>query len=155
LSIDKKKEFNPDDLIMWNGVNLELYTAGMNRECLPQIYQFLQLFEWDEKAEKALEYLIRKYPAGEVVRSRKISSVQRAREARGAKEQFEFADYPQLPFVLGACPECGKLMRGVALSGCETEETGRHFYKECTVCPYYSEVFWDEEKKEAKEIKGG
>lgn len=155
LSIDKQREFNPGDLIMWNGVDLEHYTAAMNRECLPQILQFLQLFEWDKKAERALEYLIRKYPAGITIRSKKITPKQKALEVRIEKEAAYEWDDPQLPFVLGLCPECGELMRGLAIPACESRVSARVFYKECTVCPYYSEIFWDEEKQESKEIEGG
>ena len=56
--------------------------------------------------------------------------------------------------VVGFCPKCNSTMVGSPMPPCESDETGRHFYSECTVCPYYTEVFKGR-KGRYIEIKGG
>jgi hypothetical protein len=42
--------------------------------------------------------------------------------------------------VVGICPLCGKAKKGRPLPGCETRKSGRVWYEECTICPYYMEL---------------
>jgi hypothetical protein len=44
-------------------------------------------------------------------------------------------------FVIGKCPKCTSDMTGFPYPGCEVKKTGRYFYKECTACTYYVEIF--------------
>ncbi|GAG34327.1 unnamed protein product [marine sediment metagenome] len=62
---------------------------------------------------------------------------------------------PQRPFVtVGFCPKCTNRMVGEVVPSCESEETGRHFYSECTNCTYYTEIFKGR-KGRYLEVKGG
>lgn len=59
-----------------------------------------------------------------------------------------------LSIVVGFCPKCSSTMVGTPLPPCESDETGRHFYSECTACRYYTEIFKGR-KGRYIEIKGG
>lgn len=50
-------------------------------------------------------------------------------------------ELPELNAVVGFCPKCTSTMVGTPLPACETDESGRHFYSECTTCTYYTEIF--------------
>ena len=56
--------------------------------------------------------------------------------------------------VVGFCPKCNSTMVGTPVTHCETDESGRHFYSECTSCSYYSEIFKGR-KGRYIEVKGG
>lgn len=54
----------------------------------------------------------------------------------------EIKEEPTRPqVVIGFCPKCNSTMVGDVVPPCESEESGRHFYSECTVCRYYTEIF--------------
>jgi len=57
------------------------------------------------------------------------------------RSEPQIADPPRLEAVVGFCPKCTSTMVGTVLPHCEAEESGRHFYSECTSCTYYSEIF--------------
>jgi len=57
------------------------------------------------------------------------------------RKEPQFAEPPRLRVVVGFCPKCTSTMVGDVLPECEAKETGRHFYSECTVCRYYTEIF--------------
>ena len=59
---------------------------------------------------------------------------------------------PQMP--VGLCPRCDKVVKGYPMPGCESKKTGRIFYKECTSCSYYSEIF-QKRKNRYTEVEGG
>ena len=61
---------------------------------------------------------------------------------------------PELNAIVGFCPKCNSTMVGTPLPHCESDETGRHFYSECTACSYYSEIFKGR-KGRYHEVKGG
>jgi hypothetical protein len=55
--------------------------------------------------------------------------------------------------IIGFCPKCSSIMRGMPMSKCEFEKSGRVFYKECSACTYYAEIF--KKRNKFKEIEGG
>jgi hypothetical protein len=55
--------------------------------------------------------------------------------------------------VIGTCPKCESLVRGMPVAHCETEKSGRTFYKECSACTYYSEIF--NKRNKFYEVEGG
>lgn len=59
-----------------------------------------------------------------------------------------------LKVVVGFCPKCSSTMVGGPLPTCESDETGRNFYSECTTCTYYTEIFKGR-KGRYIEVKGG
>jgi hypothetical protein len=123
-----KKEF-----IMWNGVDLELYIKAHEPICLVTVLNFLELFQWDKRAEKALRYIIKKHGHDTRVKAEQI----RARSS----PVIETPDPSPLPIVCGRCSRCLGLVRTGPVPGCEAAKTNRVTLKECDNCSYYSEIF--------------
>jgi hypothetical protein len=55
--------------------------------------------------------------------------------------------------VVGFCPQCKSVVKGEPMPGCESKSSGRVFYKECTACKYYSEIF--KKRNKHYEVEGG
>jgi hypothetical protein len=125
------------DFIMYNGVDLQLYRTSFTDEQLTAVLQWLQLFKWDKRAEKALRYIIWQHKLGTKVQSK--VSVPRGK----------IVEPDPLQNTVGECPKCGGVVRGKSLPRCETSATGRVYYTECDDCVYYTEYFLDD-----KIIKG-
>lgn len=70
---------------------------------------------------------------------------------RGCKKSV--AELPKLTIVVGLCPRCGELVRGEPVRECASRGNGRHFYKECSSCSYYAEIF--KVRHKFKEVEGG
>jgi len=70
------------------------------------------------------------------------------------RKEPQFAEPPRLQVVVGFCPKCTSTMVGQVMPDCEAEESGRHFYSECTTCTYYTEIFKGR-KGRYLEVKGG
>jgi hypothetical protein len=144
-----EKKCEAQDYIMWNGVDLELYMASFDPYHIPTVLQFLQVFQWDKRAEKALECLVRKYR----LTPRVVGKVLTPKEARLEKKP-ELIE-PRLPRdIVGICPRCDNPLRGERIPNCETKKTGRLYVKICssTNCTYYSELFKID--RELVEIEG-
>lgn len=70
------------------------------------------------------------------------------------RKEPQFAEPPRLIQVVGFCPKCNSTMVGQSIPECESKTTGRHYYSECTACPYYTEIFKGR-KGRYIEVKGG
>ena len=57
------------------------------------------------------------------------------------KGNSKYREPMQPKVVIGFCPSCNSQLVGTPLKGCETKKTGRYFYKECSSCSYYAEIF--------------
>lgn len=136
------------NFIMWNGVDLELYIESHDPKCIGTVLTFLQLFQWDRKAEKALKFLIDKHRLNPFVPA--------VRAKKWGKEDYHPEQEPgkrQVNYIVGICPRCGSPVHGEGLPRCELQKSGRVFYKECLTCTYYSELF--RRGNEYIEIEGG
>jgi DNA-directed RNA polymerase subunit M/transcription elongation factor TFIIS len=60
---------------------------------------------------------------------------------------------PKLTAVVGICPRCSSKLVGFTIPGCEKNHSSRIFYKECTACTYYAEVF--KKRNKHYEVEGG
>jgi hypothetical protein len=139
-----KKKLKSTDMIMWNGVDIELYARSHDPTCIHTVLQFLELFKWDKNAEAALRYLAdTKYKLGMVKPSEKGQ----------LRKKKPIIEEPEVPvFVVGVCPKCEEKLLGEPVAACETRGTGRVFVKECSVCTYYCELFRKDDK--LTEIEG-
>lgn len=87
--------------------------------------------------------------AGDLMTKLKVASGIRFRQSdpdippEDRKKPVYFQEPVQLPFVVGMCPRCSNIVRGMPLPSCESKKSGRVFYKECAGCSYYSEVIMD------------
>lgn len=137
LQLEEYKKVKATDLIMWNGIDIELYSRSFDRTHLPTVLQFLHTFKWDKNAELALRYVLQKY---KVVQQRVKGKVI---HKHGKKESEEDAiREPCQMAITGVC-RCGGILRGEPLPSCEKKATGRVFVEICDDCPYYAELYWD------------
>lgn len=138
--------------------NVEEYCESFDPQ---HLFSVMQFFEWFDCCQDLIA------PIQQFLDSR---SKELAQIKRRAQDQFERADRPLLggeyldfdapcqdadrkprktliiepprpSVVVGFCPQCSSTMVGESLPGCESENTGRHFYSECTACRYYTEIF--------------
>jgi hypothetical protein len=118
---------------MWNGVDIELYLMSHDPKCFHTVLQFLELFQWDKRAEAALRYLVDvKFKIGHTVQ---------ARTTQLRRKRVPIPEIPPLGLMVGICPKCGEALMGESMPACETRESGRLFLKVCASCTYYSELF--------------
>ena len=155
--------------------NLKHYLESFNPE---HLYSVIQFFEWFECCEDLIapiqEFLSTKIKEIAGIKRRARHSFERAdmpfvtdeqrEEFKNSpciddvpeREQHKWVDVPEPTkprVVVGFCPKCTSTMVGEPMPQCESTDTGRHFYSECTVCSYYTEVF-EGRKGRYIEIKG-
>lgn len=142
------------DLVMWNGVDLELYVKNHDPRCLVTVMNFLELFQWDRSAEKALRYIIHKHGY-----NKRVTAVKTRSRSMPKEEPWEQAREDEKTWTgtvpMGPCPRCGGWVMGDKVASCETQKTDRVSYKMCEECTYYSEVFRIKDGKKLIEIEGG
>jgi hypothetical protein len=144
--------------------NIKRYIGSFDMSTRYAIQQFLSWFDVDRKLERVVWAILKK---SEIVRARQAKEVSRKNRilekmdqgSPVSREERESV-IPELATdvgpVVGSCPRCGSNVRGMIGGTC-----GKHagnfgkltFYKECTACSYYSEIF----KKRNKyiEVEGG
>jgi hypothetical protein len=127
-------------------VDLELYASSFHQKQLHAVLQFLELFQWDRRAERLLDYLLHeKWKVGDVVKAEA--------SRRKYKEQVLWDEPIEFTTIVGVCPKCDWPVVGDAIhERCERKLSGRLFIKECTNCTYYSELF--EHDGELTEVEG-
>jgi hypothetical protein len=90
---------------------------------------------------------------------KRVASVKKKHEMARRKMEREnpggIVEPPPLTGVIGMCPRCGEPLSGLPVPRCEATKTGRVFYKECSACTYYGEIFRDKKTGEYTETEGG
>lgn len=152
------------------------YCESFNPE---HLYSVIQFFEWFECCEDLMapiqDFLSTKIKEIAAIKRRGRQAFERAGmplvtdEEKEAitrapciddvpeRERHRWVEIPEphkSEIVVGFCPKCSSTMVGDVMPQCEAKDTGRHFYSECTVCPYYTEIFKGR-KGRYIEIKGG
>lgn len=132
------------------------------------LYTVIQFFEWFECCEDLMEpiqqYLDRNIKEIAAIKRRARQQFEVAGMPAMSDDELEvyknapcidkvddmgampegekYIHEPQRPSVtVGFCPKCTSTMVGEVVPDCESQETGRHFYSECTACTYYTEIF--------------
>lgn len=147
-----------------NGIDVYRYTRSHNRQVIDGTIQFLQAFGCCGELLEVLarldnERLDKQRIAAEEKTLEKWDEARRLEEESGCKEKKEkkVRQIPQekrsLTTVVGFCPRCKSHLLGEPLPGCETTKSGRVFYKECSACTYYSEIF--KKRNKYLEVEGG
>lgn len=134
--------------------NVRNYIAGFNGNSQYAIQQFLEWFSVDRKLERIVWSTIKRREIGARRRSEQLAARRRKRPLESELDRMsrEVPGEPRPMAPVGVC-SCGGLVTGEPLPGCEVRLTGRVFYRECSSCTYYSELF--KVDKEYKEIEGG
>ena len=69
------------------------------------------------------------------------------------EEQTTITEPFKYTMVVGICPRCSSKVVGGPIPKCEIKISGRVFYKECSACTYYVEIFKKGNKH--REVEGG
>ena len=134
--------------------NVQLFIGAFHPQCTYAIQQFLEWFSIDRKLERIVWSTIKRREV--VTRRHSEQGVARRRkgplESELDRQAREVSREPRPMAPIGIC-NCGGLITGEPLPGCEARLSGRVFYRECNSCTYYSELFKIDKKY--KEIEGG
>ncbi len=104
-----------------NGRDVARYYASHSREQVVTILQTLETFGLHRELELFLK-----------------NSIYKKKFKREPRDWIERMLKP-LDYK---CPWCHEMkLRGCEITGCETKESGRTWYEECIICPYYGEEF--------------
>lgn len=147
--------------------NIRQYLGSFDMNTRYAIQQFLEWFNVDRKLERIVwatlkkSEIIRAKQAEEISETTDLARRLHAGEIKNAAEHKKIVERVinepgELGPVMGKCPKCGSNIRGNLMKVCG-KSAGNFgkltFYKECTACTYYSEIF----KKRNKyiEVEGG
>lgn len=130
-----------------NNIPVYQYTQSFSRDQIDAVIQFIEVFGGNDK----LLIFLRKLATGELLPKHKPQKKTPKEKESDVAIERERA-IVKFMSVIGSCPKCGDELRGMSLRGCEQSKTGRHFYKECRSCGYYSEVF--KKRKRFIEVEG-
>lgn len=108
--------------MMINGRSVERYYASHSKEQVLTVIQTLEAFSLHRELQLFLK-----------------NSLYKGRHRAEPQDKLErrlqlLEDKP--------CPWCGAWkLRGTNVPACEAKESGRTWYEECAICPYYGEEF--------------
>jgi hypothetical protein len=124
-----------------NNIDVGRYLASFSQEGVSSALQIMDIFGCCDELKNYLE-LQRKRTEEEAIKITKEREargeiVERPCDGRGKVKE----EVPPLKIVVGFCPRCNSKMVGTPVWGCAKDGNDRHFYKECTACTYYSEIF--------------
>jgi len=149
-----------------NGINIKKEIANFQVPCVERMIQFFERLEiqkdltrflrglQDEQFEKLrseAEKGGRKIDRKHFDRFKKGKSIRA--EPTPQKEQTAIVEPFKYTQVVGICPRCSSKVVGGPQPKCETKASGRVFFKECSACTYYVEIFKRGNKH--REVEGG
>jgi hypothetical protein len=135
-----------------------MYAASFDSKMLSSVAQWLEVFEGDPELLDQIRIEIESRRQNEHDAVQKMMKAQEAASKRyKQKELMEEEDgFPGEPRhlpIMGLCPKCNAPMGGMFMAGWETEKSGRLFYRECSSCSYYAELY--KKRRKYKEVEGG
>jgi hypothetical protein len=139
------------------------FLKGYDKDSVHAIQQFLHWFGGCRKLERIVWSGIKKTQN----QLKELAEYNENEERRYLKAKKGNRPYhppveqvrePQdISLVVGKCPKCGSNLLGMPVKGCGKAPMSSFgnatFYKECSACTYYSEIF--ERKNRYKEVEGG
>jgi hypothetical protein len=135
-----------------NNVDVRKYSRSFDPSIPQSVAQFLEVFGCCKELRDTLRLMIEEWnnQSREIAENLSFGKPDpnTVKESKGKTRAPRPTQAP-LKIVVDMCPRCGSKMVGEPLSMCESKESGRVFYKECTACTYYAEIF----KKRNKYIK--
>jgi hypothetical protein len=134
-----------------NGIDLDLYVQTHSHEVISGVRQFLEVFKCCEELKDALvimrqntinqhDHLAQRVPSTRILKGQ-AKKRKKPCGKKGTDLQKDEMQELRPVTVVGKCPRCGSDLLGTPVATCETEKSGRVFYKECSACKYYAEVF--------------
>jgi hypothetical protein len=119
-----------------NKINVYNYVRGFERHQIDAVIQFLEVFGGNDKLLGWLKAFTESQESPSYPRRPK-RPVKTAKQIHIDQDEFK----TRMMRVIGSCPRCGSNLMGLNLGGCEEEKSKRHYYKECSSCTYYAEIF--------------
>jgi len=142
---------------------VQSFVGSYSLDSIHAVQQVLEWFGANKKLERIVWSMIKKMEVAHVRNAESMSETI-ARYEKAIEEGKPFhPDADSIPepkdikSVVGKCPKCGSNLLGEPIKGCSKQTNGNFggltFYKECSACTYYSEIF----KKGNKhiEVEGG
>jgi len=97
-------------------------------KCCPDIVELMKEID-EERIQRRADLAV------------KLAGPKHKKNKKPRKAQRGWQEPGRLPFIVGLCRHCGGEVWGGHMPTCETKLTGRVFYKECSTCTYYAEIF--------------
>jgi hypothetical protein len=142
---------------------VQSFVGSYDLNSIHAIQQVLEWFGANRKLERIVWSMIKEMEV-EHVRSAEKYAITVAKQDKAKVEGKPFhPDVDSIPaqqnikMVVGKCPKCNSNLLGEPIKGCSKQTNGNFggltFYKECSACTYYSQIF----KKGNKhiEVEGG
>lgn len=144
--------------------NVQQFIGSFSMDSRAAIQQFLEWFSVDRKLERIVWSWIKRSEVNRAKQSeeflRDATIIERIHSGDRVSKKERNLVIKNEPInvgpVIGTCIRCSSNIRGMAVGGCG-KNAGKFgkltFYKECSACTYYSEIF----KKGNKhiEVEGG
>jgi len=136
---------------------LKTFATAFELQSLYAVKQFLERFGWNGDATALMQELLDGIENERRVHAESMTTTNSKYEEKKRKmAAMEEGPDPGRPrVVVGFCPRCGDKMVGEPVNECQSKRKRRRsFYKECTTCPYYAEV-WVHKNKHYETEEGG
>lgn len=151
---------------MFTREDVQKYAEAHTEQVKTGVLQFLSHFKC--ACGPVLEFLsewkqadleMKRVAAVEAGRRRGVGPLPgRDKSKKRKPNQNTYSEPPAPKVCVGICPRCGQDLLGRPQPMCSKQEGSRFgkrvFYKECSSCTYYSEVFQQRPKKHV-EVEGG
>ena len=149
-----------------NKINVFNYVQSHHHDVVQGVIQFLETFNCD--CNDLLETLVgieEERTDGNVKKAERMGTGKISREERAEirkkklreienKMKSERKDLPPLHLATGVCPKCDSVMYGEPQRFCTKIVKGPVFYAECSVCPYYYEMWRNNKTGNSKIVEG-
>jgi hypothetical protein len=143
--------------------NVKQFLSGYDVQHLYTVQQILAWFNLERKLERVVWAILKRHEldckrAAELATTLgesqppKVETHETVMHEKPVKSGV-IPDLPPLTVVVGTCPKCGSNLMGQALGVCSKVTKQPTFYKECSACKYYAEI-WKYRNK-FKEVEGG
>lgn len=143
--------------------NVKQFLSGYDVQHLYTVQQILAWFNLERKLERVVWAILKRYEldskrAAEMAATHGVPEPPKVETHDVATHKTPegavvIPDLPPLTVVVGTCPKCGSNLMGQALGSCSKLAKQPTFYKECSACDYYAEI-WRYRNK-YKEVEGG
>jgi hypothetical protein len=143
--------------------DVQKFVRGYSVDSIHAVQQILQWFGANKKLERIIWSAIKsrqlhKKKLAEIGVNIELEKVTKRKEGKPYHPPVETIREPDdISLVIGMCPRCGRVLKGMPMRPCTKGKGSRFgkltFYKECSSCPYYSEIF--KRRNKFKEVEGG
>jgi hypothetical protein len=128
--------------------NVKQFISGYDYQYLGALQQVLAWFGEARKLERILWATLKRVELDSKARAERVRVHGEAVESKGVKGpplqvpgEPEFTELHPLTIVIGKCPRCDGNVMGEVRPVCSKIRRQPTFYKECSACTYYAEIW--------------